>query len=58
MKIAVDCRMINCSGIGTFLTGILSELLSNQKFEFLLVGDTSQISRKLDMTKFKSAIGC
>lgn len=56
MKIAVDCRMINCSGIGTFLTGILSELLSNQKFEFLLVGDTSQISRKLDMTKFKSAI--
>lgn len=48
MKIAVDCRMINCSGIGTFLTGILSEIIITPEYEFLLIGDEAAIRHKLN----------
>ena len=30
MKIAIDCRMINSSGIGTYLSGILPYLLKEK----------------------------
>lgn len=47
MRIAVDCRMIDRSGIGTFLTGVLSELLTTRRFAFLLIGNTDRIKSKL-----------
>lgn len=67
MRIAVDCRMIACSGIGTFLTGILSEIILMQEHEFLLIGDEEEIKRQLkkasnctdiQFLNFKSAIFC
>ncbi|MDY4006926.1 glycosyltransferase family 4 protein [Fusobacterium varium] len=37
MKIAIDCRMINSSGIGTYLSAILPYMLE-EKHKFLLIG--------------------
>lgn len=36
MKIAIDCRMYNSSGIGTYLQGILPHLLAEQKNNYLV----------------------
>ena len=39
MRIAIDCRMLNCSGIGTFTRGILPFIINSTNDEFLLLGD-------------------
>lgn len=39
MKIAIDCRMMGHSGIGTFIANILPYLINHKEAEFLLVGD-------------------
>lgn len=39
MKIAIDCRMIRCSGIGTFIQGVLPHIIQSDSNEILLVGD-------------------
>ena len=45
-KIAIDCRMINSSGIGTYLKGILPYLLeSNNKF--LIIGNKEELQEFL-----------
>jgi len=42
MTIAVDCRIINASGIGVYLRGILPFFLQTQN-DFLLIGNTEQL---------------
>ena len=43
MVIAIDCRMINSSGIGVYLRGILPIMLKSEH-EFLLVGNRGNLS--------------
>jgi len=38
-KITFDARMVGYSGIGTYIKGLLSELLKNNDFEWTLLGD-------------------
>ena len=45
MKIAIDCRMYNSSGIGTYLQGILPYLLDDQKHNYLLLGEPNILSK-------------
>ena len=45
MKIAIDCRMYNSSGIGTYLQGILPYLLDEQKNDYLLLGNFNILSK-------------
>lgn len=48
MKIAIDCRMLGKSGIGTYLEGILPYLINNEKFsknEFILFGDNTKLKK-------------
>lgn len=45
MKIAIDCRMYNSSGIGTYLQGILPHLLNELKNDYLLLGNTNILSK-------------
>jgi len=42
MTIAVDCRMINSSGIGAYLRGILPSMLRSPN-DFLLLGNPAQL---------------
>ena len=42
MTVAVDCRMIDASGIGVYLRGILPFFLQTQN-DFLLIGSTEQL---------------
>lgn len=42
MKIAIDCRMIQMSGIGSYLRGVLEEILARD-FDFLLVGKKEEL---------------
>jgi glycosyltransferase involved in cell wall biosynthesis len=45
MKIAIDCRMLNKSGIGVYLENILRELIPiSSSHTFLLIGNPSAIS--------------
>lgn len=44
MKIAIDCRMLNSGGIGTFLNGVLIYLLQDVSLEFVLFGDKNCLS--------------
>ncbi len=43
--IAIDCRMLNCSGIGSFLKGILPNLLKHRHNKWLLIGDPAQLEK-------------
>lgn len=45
MKIAIDCRMIGKSGIGTYIENILLPMLNHHENSYLLIGDEKQIGR-------------
>ncbi|GIX44416.1 MAG: hypothetical protein KatS3mg130_0824 [Candidatus Sumerlaea sp.] len=50
MKIAIDARMIEHSGIGSVLRGLLPPLLElghEQGFQFVLLGDREKLQRYL-----------
>lgn len=51
-KIAIDCRMINNSGIGTYLREILPYLLETQN-EFLLIGTREKLKEFLEYKNVK-----
>jgi len=51
MTIAIDCRMINASGIGVYLRGCLPWLLQSYN-NFLLIGNADQLS---NFSSFKNA---
>lgn len=38
MKLAIDCRLIGNSGIGTFIKNIVDNIVYNYEFSFLLIG--------------------
>ena len=46
-KIAIDCRMINNSGIGTYLREILPYLLETEN-QFLLIGNREKLKEFLE----------
>lgn len=52
MKIAIDCRMISSSGIGTYLSGILPYLLE-EKHKFLLIGSKEKLIKFNEMNNVK-----
>lgn len=39
MKIAIDCRLIGQSGIGTFIENILGEIVKHTEHQFVLIGN-------------------
>lgn len=45
MNISIDCRMIACSGIGTFLQGILPFLIQDSSHTYLLIGNKSTLNK-------------
>lgn len=45
IRIALDCRMLNCSGIGTFLKGVLPDIINSNHIFPLLIGDASLLSK-------------
>ncbi|MDR1363201.1 MAG: glycosyltransferase family 4 protein [Spirochaetaceae bacterium] len=58
MKISIDCRMINSSGVGAYLKGCLPYFLKTQN-SFLLIGDErglSEFADKPDINIFDCSI--
>jgi len=45
MKIAVDCRMLESSGIGNFLKNLLIHWTSIDKYKLLLIGPKNSIEK-------------
>lgn len=46
MKIAIDCRMLGRSGIGTYIGGILPEMVErHHENEYLLIGNADKLAR-------------
>ena len=43
VKIAIDCRMLNSSGIGRYLKAILELLTSYNQYSFLLIGKKGEL---------------
>jgi len=56
MTIAVDCRMLNASGIGVYLRGILPLFLQTEHF-FILTGNAGQL-RSFESGKNVTIIDC
>ncbi len=61
MKIAIDCRMINSSGIGTYLKNIIEIFVKNNYFEILCMGNHNELSQfnwfsKIKFIEIKSQI--
>lgn len=44
IRVAIDCRMIECSGIGVYLRNILKYMLSDISIDYLLLGKESDLS--------------
>lgn len=43
MKLAVDCRLIGQSGIGTFIENVLVHMIENKNFSFVLIGSKQKL---------------
>lgn len=43
MKLAIDCRMIGMSGIGTFLTNVAREISNHEDVELYVVGEKKKV---------------
>lgn len=44
MRIAIDCRLIGQSGIGTFIENVVPHMVATPDAEFVLVGDKAQLA--------------
>jgi len=44
MKIAVDCRLIGQSGIGTFIQNVVCHMVADSSVQFLLIGDAALLA--------------
>jgi glycosyltransferase involved in cell wall biosynthesis len=49
-KIAIDARMINHSGIGTYMKNLINALMED--YHLILLGDPSEISKHIKIGKF------
>ncbi len=47
MKIAIDCRLIGQSGIGTFIENIAEEIIKHTEHQFLLIGNPEKLKHYL-----------
>lgn len=45
MKIAIDCRMINMSGIGSYLKGILEHIITIETNQYVLLGNKQELEK-------------
>lgn len=45
MHIAIDCRLIGSSGIGTFIENIIQHVVMSEKHLFLLIGDPVKLKQ-------------
>lgn len=45
MKIAIDCRLIGASGIGTFIENIVPHMVADKCHSFLLIGDERKLEK-------------
>lgn len=43
MKIAIDCRMLNMSGIGSYLKGVLNYILDIESNQYVLFGNKNEL---------------
>lgn len=43
MKIAIDCRLIGSSGIGTFIENVVSNIVEKREHEFILIGQPENL---------------
>lgn len=57
MTIAIDCRMLEASGIGVYLRGILPWLLKSPNY-FLLLGDPEKLQPFLNGVDNAAAVDC
>lgn len=48
MKLAIDCRLIGQSGIGTFIENVTYHAVGHADLQFLLIGDKQRLSRYED----------
>ena len=44
MRIAIDCRLIGQSGIGTFIENVVPHMVATPDADFVLVGDKAQLA--------------
>ena len=51
MRIAIDCRMIQASGIGVYLSNVLRYLLLDESVSYLLIGCQNEIEKYADIRK-------
>ena len=45
MRIAIDCRLIGQSGIGTFIENVVSNMIKMSDAEFVLIGNKKRLSK-------------
>lgn len=50
MKIAIDCRLIGQSGIGTFIENVMHYMVERTDLEFVLIGDIKYLSAYAENT--------
>lgn len=50
MKIAIDCRLIGSSGIGTFIENIVSIIVKEREHEFVLIGHPKNLKAYHDLS--------
>lgn len=58
MKIAIDCRMINSSGVGTYLKEIIPYLTNDKSIYFLLIGNREEIKKHIIPRKNCEILEC
>lgn len=47
MKIAIDCRLLGQSGIGTFIENIIGEIVKHTELQFVLIGNPVTLNKYL-----------
>lgn len=45
MNIAIDCRLIGSSGIGTFIENVIPHIVADKRCGFLLIGDRNKLEQ-------------
>lgn len=56
MKLAIDCRMIGKSGIGTYIENILPYMLDHKEHKFLLIGDERQLDKYKELDNVNTLV--
>ena len=46
MRLAIDCRLIGETGIGTFIENVLNNIVLHTENEYVLIGNADKLARK------------